>query len=135
MLLSPSILYSCTEMETQTVTVHDVLTTTVAVTEMPNDVILELLSEAKDLQFVWMVIAIVFLVIAIIAVVVSVFLGCFFCMKVKLKMNHNVGAMMYNENTGTPLHEGVLCNCYITTYYAHVQIFQCSKKNDHCPHK
>ena len=70
--------------ETQTITVSHISTTTVVVSQTPENVYLDQALKPEGSKTAWMVVAILFLVIAISSVTFSAILGYIVCKRVKI---------------------------------------------------
>ena len=99
------------EVETQIVTIRDVITTTVTVTPNSDDDLVEQLSDAEDMQTLWMIVAIVLLAVVIVLIVTFIFiLACTHRKKVKsielpktvkMRVNDSYDGVQLSINEGT----------------------------------
>ena len=121
----PSVLSMPAEVETQIVTIRDVLTTTVTVTPNSDDDLVEQLSDAEDMQTLWMIVALVLLAVVIIMIIAFIIiLACTHRKKaksidlpktVKMRVNHSYDGVQLSINEGTLISETSKVNVQFRT--------------------
>ena len=122
----PSVVSMPAEVETQIVTVRDVLTTTVTVTPNSDDDLVEQLSDAEDMQTLWMIVALVLLAVVIVLIVAFIIiLACTHQRKVKstdlpktvkMRVNHSYDGVHLSINEGTFILETSKVNLHLCTH-------------------
>ena len=106
------------EVETQIVPINDILATTVIVTQI--QVLFQQLSQAQDLQTLWMIVAIVLFVLTAIVISFSIILGCTCAVKRKAKLTpfpKAIKMIIIDDYESVSINEGILHFIYYLKFH------------------